>query len=117
MKKFISLTSLLLISVFILSVSSCKKKDPVEDVLYDLKVVNNLDQDLDLYLKSDVDNTGFTKTGYVTANGKTTIKDLTIQVNYTLRGVVPGNPIAGYEFEETFSSDNNVDDYLLTIGP
>ena len=117
MRKIISIASLALIAIFILSVSSCKKDDPVDDVLYNLKIVNNLDQALDIYLKNDLDNSEFKKFGTVAAQGTMMINDLTISVNYTLRGIVPGNPLDAYEFEKTFSSDNNVDDYLLTINP
>ncbi len=117
MKKTVSIASVLLMAMLIISISSCKKDEPVEDVLYNLKVVNNLDQALDIYLKNDVSNTGFKKEGTVKAKGSLMIYNLTIGVNYTLRGVIPGNPVDAYEFETTFSSDNNVDDYLLTINP
>lgn len=117
MKKTISIASVLFFALFIMSISSCKKDDPADDVLYNVKVQNDTDNDYDFYLKSDVGGTSFKKEGHVSAHGTLMINDLTIQVNYTFRVVAPGNSVDDFDLEETFTSDNNVDDYVLILNP
>lgn len=57
------------------------------------------------------------KKGNVSAHGTLMINDLTIQVNYTFRVVALGNSVDDYDLEETFTSDNPVDDYILYLNP
>ena len=117
MKKTISISMILTMALFLVSISSCKKDDAEADVHYNLKIENNVDQAYDIFMKNDASNLDFIQQGHVAANSTIEIKDLTIALHYTLRVVVPGNSVDNYEQELTFTSDNNVDDYILKINP
>lgn len=117
MKKTISITVILTMALFLLSISSCKKNDPEADTLYNLKIENNTGQDYDVYMKNNVSGLDFIKRGTVQAHKTLDLKDFTIGLQYKLRVVVPGNSVDDYEQELTFTSDNNVDDYILKIYP
>ena len=117
MKKLISITAILMLALFVVSVSSCKKDDAEADTHYNLKLENNTEQDYDVYMKNNASGLDFIKQGTVPAHTTLELKDLTIALHYTLRVVVPGNSVDNYEQELTFTSDNNVDDYILKINP
>ena len=117
MKKTISISIILTMALFIVSISACKKDDTEADVHYNLKIENNMDQAYDIFMKNNASNLNFIQQGHVAAQSTIEIKDLTIGLHYTLRGVIPGNSVDDYEFEKAFTSDNNVDDYILKINP
>ncbi len=117
MKKTISISMILTMALFFVSISSCKKDDTETIVNYTLRIENNMDQAYDIYMKNNVSNLDFIQSGYVAANSTLEIQDLTIGFQYTLRGVTPGNSVDDYEFEEVFTSNSNGDDYVLTIDP
>ena len=117
MKKAISITVLLMMALFVISISSCNKDDTEADVHYNLKIENNTDQDYDVFMKNNASGLDFIKRGTVSAHATLELKDLTIGLNYTLRVTLPGNSMNDYEQEIEFTSDNNVDDYLLKINP
>ena len=117
MKKTISISMILTMALFFVSISSCKKDDTETIVNYTLRIENNMDQAYDIYMKNNVSNLDFIQSGYVAANSTLEIQDLTIGFQYTLRGVTPGNSVDDYEFEQVFTSNSNGDDYVLTIDP
>ncbi len=115
MKQTISISMILAMALFIVSISSCKKDDTETIVYYNLRIENNMDQAYDIYMKNNVSNLDFIQEGHVAANSTLELKDLTIGIQYTLRGVTPGNSVDDYEFEQVFTSNSNGDDYVLTI--
>ena len=117
MKKTISISMILTMALFLVSISSCKKDDTEADVYYKLRIENNMDQAYDIYMKNNASNLDFIQSGYVAANSTLEIQDLTVGIQYTLRGVIPGTSVDDYEFEQVFTSNSNVDDYVLTIDP
>ena len=117
MKKTISISMILTMALFFVSISSCKKDDTEAVVHYNLRIENNMDQAYDIYMKNNGSNLDFILEGHVAANSILELKDLTIGIQYTLRGVTPGTSVDDYEFEQVFTSNGNGDDYVLTIDP
>ena len=117
MKKTISISMILTMALFFVSISSCKKDDNETIVHYNLRIENNMDEAYDIYMKNNASNLDFIQEGHVAANSTLELVDLTIGIQYTLRGVTPGNSVDDYDFEEVFTSNSNGDDYVLTINP
>ena len=117
MKKANYILAVLMIAVFVISVSSCKKYDPEPDTIYNLKIENKTDQAYDIFMKNNASNLDFIKQGHVASQSTIEIKDLTVDYHYTLRAVIPGNSIDDYYVEEKFTSANGSDDYIIKINP
>lgn len=115
MKNSILLSLLVLVLAFS---SACSKDDDeiIDAVLYDLTVDNQTTLDLDLYLKTDLDNTGFVNNGTVLTGQEKVISDLVIDVNYTLRIVQAGMSVDSVFAEQEFINDDpDAVDLKITI--
>ena len=100
-KKMRLITVLLLIIG--LANFSCNKNDDVEEsVKYTLTVENTTSQNVDIYLNGHLDNSGFVSEGTVSAGTNKKIQNLVVNVNYTLRAVVAGEPLEDFFDEQNF---------------
>ena len=105
----------LLIMIIAITFVGCEKEDKIEeDLTYTLIVKNTSSKDVDVYVKNDLGELGFTIEGTVSAGGEKRFDGYVIDVNYILRATVAGDPEGDY-FDEQAFKNSQPDKFDLTI--
>jgi len=107
------------IVVFILAAfsTSCAE-DPVSAVTYKVTIYNEAATDQDVYLMTDLDNTGYVSQGTVLQAGTKEVTGLIISVKYTFGFIEKGGDPADITKEiDVTNNDPAKLDYEITILP
>lgn len=109
LKIFTLLCTTMLIGLTLLQASCSSDDDLEETVRYRLIINNKTSENVDVFLNSDLSNSGFVSEGTVLAGQQKIINNLIIKANYTLRASIQGNGLDDFFDEQTFSNNTEAD--------